>query len=74
MPSGKIVKVDDKGYGFIQPDEEGKRDMFFHVSGMQNRAEFDSLNVGDRVQYDIDNSQDRPRGIDVEITSRAEPA
>ena len=66
MPSGKIVKVNEKGFGFIQPDTSGERDIFFHVSGLKNRAEFDGLTVGDRVQYEIDDSQDRPRANNVE--------
>ena len=66
MASGKIVKVNEKGFGFIQPDETGARDIFFHVSGLKNRAEFDSLAVNDKVDYEIDDSRERPRAIDVE--------
>jgi CspA family cold shock protein len=40
-----------KGYGFIQP-ENGGPDAFVHISAVE-RAGLDSLNEGERVQYDI---------------------
>jgi CspA family cold shock protein len=40
-----------KGYGFIQP-ETGGPDVFVHVSAVE-RAGFDSLREGERVQYEL---------------------
>jgi CspA family cold shock protein len=40
-----------KGYGFIQPEQGGK-DVFVHISAVE-RAGLDSLNEGQRVQYEI---------------------
>ena len=40
-----------KGYGFIQPDGGGA-DAFVHISAVE-RAGLDTLNEGQRVQYDI---------------------
>ena len=65
MLSGKIVKVNERGFGFIQPNAEGEKDIFFHVSGLKNRAEFDSLKAGDPVTYTVDNSKERPRAVEV---------
>ena len=66
MTSGKIVKVVDKGFGFIQPDEAGAKDIFFHVSGMLNRADFDGLAIGQSVEYVVDTeSSERPRAVEV---------
>lgn len=65
MQSGTIVKTNEKGFGFIKPDGGGS-DMFFHVSGLKNRADFDGLKSDDRVKYEVDSSGDRPRAINVE--------
>ena len=40
-----------KGYGFIQP-EGGGADAFVHISAVE-RAGLDTLNEGDRVQYEL---------------------
>jgi CspA family cold shock protein len=40
-----------KGYGFIAP-EGGGADAFVHISAVE-RAGYDSLSEGQRVQYDI---------------------
>lgn len=65
MQSGTIVKTNEKGFGFIKPEGGGK-DMFFHVSGMRDRSQFDGLQPNDRVRYTVGTSGDRPRAIDVE--------
>ena len=40
-----------KGFGFIQPDGGGA-DAFVHISAVE-RAGFDSLREGERVQYEL---------------------
>jgi CspA family cold shock protein len=40
-----------KGFGFIQPDGGGA-DAFVHISAVE-RAGFDNLREGERVQYDL---------------------
>lgn len=68
MTSGTIVKVTDKGFGFIQPDGPKANDMYFHARGMINREDFESLKVGDRVTYEVEdgkNPGDRPRAVSV---------
>ena len=40
-----------KGYGFIQPEDGGK-DVFVHITALQ-RAGLTSLNVGQRVKYEV---------------------
>jgi CspA family cold shock protein len=45
-----------KGYGFIAPND-GSKDVFVHISAVQ-RAGLDSLNEGQRVQYDLTPGKD----------------
>ena len=47
MPEGNIKKLTDKGFGFIE-GEQG--DIFFHHSALVD-ASFDSLQEGQRVEY-----------------------
>ena len=49
---------DDKGYGFIEP-EEGGGDVFVHISAVE-RSGLPGLNEGDKVSYDVE--VDRQRG------------
>jgi len=56
MPTGTVKWFSDqKGYGFITPDGGGK-DIFVHHSGIEG-AGFKSLREGDKVQYEIIQSQ-----------------
>ena len=49
MPTGKIKWFnDEKGYGFIEPDERGK-DLFVHHSETEGYA----LDEGDAVEYEV---------------------
>jgi cold shock protein len=40
-----------KGYGFIQPQEGGGKDVFVHISAVE-KAGLTGLNEGQMVQYD----------------------
>ena len=40
-----------KGFGFIQP-EDGSKDVFVHISAVQ-RAGLDTLNEGQRIEYEL---------------------
>ena len=40
-----------KGYGFINPDEEGN-DVFVHITAVQNPG-LNELNEGQRVSYEL---------------------
>ena len=63
MPIGTIKKVTERGFGFITI--EGGADLFFHASGMAEHGSFDNLQIGDRVKFDLDESGERPRAINV---------
>jgi CspA family cold shock protein len=60
VPTGTIKKiVADRGFGFIAA-EDGI-EYFFHRSGLDRVLNFDSLQGGERVQFDIEPSQKGPR-------------
>jgi cold shock protein len=41
-----------KGYGFIQPDSGGGKDVFVHISAVE-KAGLNDLREGDKVTYDV---------------------
>ena len=45
-----------KGYGFIQPEAAGGKDVFVHISAVE-RAGMDNLREGQRVSYELEQGQ-----------------
>jgi cold shock protein len=56
---------DDKGFGFITPDETGK-DLFVHHSGI-DAGGFRSLAEGARVSYDAESGDKGPKAVNVRL-------
>jgi len=52
--TGTIKTLTEKGFGFISREGEAK-DLFFHSKELQG-VTYDELNVGDTVNFEIDNS------------------
>lgn len=61
MPQGTIKKiVKDRGFGFISPGS-GQADIFFHVTSVAD-GQFDSLEVGQSVEYEVIEDDGRGKG------------
>ena len=60
MSTGTIKRVaSDRGFGFIAADD-GK-EYFFHRTSLDSSLDFDSLNGGEAVIFEIEASQKGPR-------------
>jgi CspA family cold shock protein len=53
----------DKGFGFITPDEGGK-DLFVHHSAIQSNG-FRTLEDGARVNYEAEDGPKGPKAVNV---------
>jgi cold shock protein len=54
-----------KGYGFIQPQGGGGgRDVFVHISAVE-RAGLGTLNEGQQVEYEIENSRGKTSAVNL---------
>jgi cold shock protein len=64
MATGTVKWFNDqKGYGFIQPDEGGK-DLFVHHSGIVGTG-YKSLTEGAKVTYEARQGEKGPEATDV---------
>ena len=54
---------DDKGFGFITPDDNGK-DLFVHHTGINSQG-FRSLTEGSRVSYEAEAGDKGPKAVNV---------
>jgi cold shock protein len=66
MPVGKIKMFnDEKGFGFIRPDD-GNTDVFFHVSSLR---EGDDITVGKAVTFEtgVDPKSGKTRAVSVDL-------
>jgi cold shock protein len=65
MASGTVKWFsDDKGFGFITPDE-GDRDLFVHHTGIQMDG-YRSLAEGLRVSYEEEQGDKGPKAVNVQ--------
>ena len=60
---GTIKTKTEKGFGFIASEGQEK-DMFFHTSSLVD-VMFDELNVGDKVTFEVEQSEKGPRAVNV---------
>jgi CspA family cold shock protein len=65
MPTGTVKWFsDEKGYGFITPDDSGK-DLFVHHKAIQGGG-FKSLEEGAKVRYEAEQGPKGPAAANVE--------
>jgi CspA family cold shock protein len=62
MAQGKIKRLTDRGFGFIDPGEGD--DLFFHMSSLQG-VSFEELREGQAVTFDIGQGPKGPRAENV---------
>jgi len=51
----------EKGFGFITPDDGGK-DVFVHANGLM-----DDIGEGDKVSFDVEEGRKGPNAVNVQI-------
>ncbi|MGH1338492.1 MAG: cold-shock protein [Aureispira sp.] len=62
MATGTVKFFNDqKGFGFITPDDGGK-DVFVHANGL-----IDDIRENDNVTYEVEEGRKGPNAVDVQI-------
>jgi len=61
---GKIKKITDRGYGFIEVEDQDD-DLFFHANSLVGTS-FDELQEGDKVTFETEESDKGPNAVNVE--------
>ena len=66
MPTGTVKWFsDDKGFGFITPDDQSK-DLFVHHTGIAGSG-FRSLAEGAKVSFDAEVGDKGPKAVNVQV-------
>jgi cold shock protein len=63
MEEGTIVRLTDRGFGFISREGQEK-DLFFHSNELKN-AEFNELKEGDKVTFEVAQGPKGPNATNV---------
>ncbi len=63
MQTGTIARLTDKGFGFIKVEGQEK-DLFFHSTELVG-VTFDELREGDKLSFEIGQSDKGPNSIKV---------
>jgi len=72
VPTGTVVRFDRRrGYGFIQPDDQGE-DVFVHQNNIQMEG-FRFLDVGERVQFEMEVGEKGMKAVSVALTEPRKP-
>ncbi|MEZ6065929.1 MAG: cold shock domain-containing protein [Planctomycetaceae bacterium] len=63
MATGRIKKLTNKGFGFI---DTGSGDLFFHASAVQG-VRFDDLHEGQEVEYEVNEGPKGARAESIQV-------
>jgi cold shock protein len=67
VPTGTVKWFNPtKGYGFIQPSGGGSKDVFVHISAVE-QAGLRSLNDGQTVEYEIETSKGKQSAVNLKV-------
>jgi cold shock protein len=55
-----------KGYGFIQPSGGGGKDVFVHISAVE-QAGLSTLNEGQSIEYEIESSRGKESAVKLKV-------
>jgi len=64
MSEGRIKKLTDKGFGFIDTGDD--RDLFFHMSNVEGTS-YEQLREGQRVSFQAGDGPKGPRAENVQL-------
>ncbi|MBP9694738.1 MAG: cold-shock protein [Alphaproteobacteria bacterium] len=57
-----------KGYGFIQPADQSGKDVFVHITAV-NQAGMRSLDEGQVLEFDLEESRGRTAAVNISVVS-----
>ena len=67
MPTGTVKWFNPtKGYGFIQPTGGGGKDMFVHISAVE-QAGLTTLNEGQAVEYEVEVNRGKEAAVKLKL-------
>jgi CspA family cold shock protein len=55
-----------KGYGFIQPTGGGGKDVFVHISAVE-QAGLNTLNEGQSIEYEIESNRGKESAVKLKV-------
>jgi len=64
--TGKIKRLMDKGYGFIESDEV-ENDLFFHAKELSEDVDFNSLQEGQAVTFEVEETPKGMNAVNVQL-------
>lgn len=67
MQEGVIARLTDKGFGFISREGEEK-DLFFHSNELVG-VEYNDLNEGDKVTFEVAEGPKGPNAVKVSLVT-----
>ncbi len=67
MPTGTVKWFNPtKGYGFIQPSGGGGKDVFVHISAVE-QAGLSNLNEGQAIEYEIEVNRGKEAAVRLKV-------